>query len=138
MRRYFKNKSGIITAIEISVLFLLISSFFIYFNHNLEIDNKYNLNLESSLDSLLFLDQHRKILILENLSSSFLIEDWSNIEIYLDKVFLNYELIISNSTISKKIFSCESQISKTYTSRVVGIYNNSNYEFRKIILGVCI
>jgi len=132
-------KKGQISAIEIPIIFLLLSSALIYFNFTSDLSNNidYSLTIDSFLNSLYFSNQFRKNIMLENLSTTTIIQDWSQVDTLLNKSFSNYELIISNKTTSKYIFSCNATYNKYFSQKTIAIYNNSNFEFRKITLGVC-
>ena len=73
----------------------------------------------------------------EDLSSIPITKDWSNISNYLNATIYNYELILSNATLSKKIFVCNSDNEKFFSQRFIAIRNETSYEFRTITLGVC-
>ena len=136
------NKAQI-TVVEIPLLFLLLSGALIYFNYNNNNDNSFNhvedysLTINSFLNSIYYSNNFRKTIMLEDLSNNALTQNWTNISFYLNKSFLNYELVISNKTVTKNIFSCNATYNNYYSENIITIYNNSKYEFRKIKLGVC-
>jgi len=132
------NKKALISVFEIAFVFLIFSSSIIYFNKvSNQIEPDYKLTIESSLNSLYYLNETRYIFMNEDLLSSTLTQNWTNISIYLNSSFKNYEFIISNNSISKKIFSCNATYNKYFSEKIIAISNNTNFEFRKIRLGVC-
>jgi len=129
-----------ISIIEIPFIFVLFSFIigFLYFtsNSNLNLDTE-DLTISSSLDSIYYSEEFRSNILKEDLSITNPSQNWSNLSIYLNKIFLEYEFVISNSTTEKKIFSCNAKYSKKYFERIISIENNTNFKFRKIKLGVC-
>jgi len=138
MNKIIKSSKGLISVFEITFLFILFFSSITYFgiltNHE---EKDYKFNIESSLDTLYFYEQNRVLFMEEDLSNLTTTGNWTNISNILNSIYLNYELVISNNSISKKIFSCNSSNEKYYTERIISIENNEIYEFRKIKLGVC-
>jgi hypothetical protein len=137
-RIYFHNRKCQVSFIEFVLIFLLFGFLFTSINYSNSIseeDRKYS--VDSFLDSLYYDSEVRNLSLDENLSSSSLTENWDNVEIYLNSTFLNYELIISNSLDSKKIFNCNEDYEKYFSERIISIKNNTNFEFRKVTLGVC-
>ncbi len=145
-KKYFFFRNAQISIIEFPMLIMLFSLFIggIYIIPNLA-QNDFSNNIESFLDSVYYSDDFRENVILENLSKDSLDVDWSNLNLILSEVYGdgNYEIIISNLTYSKVIFSCNASLNKYYAERIISIFNNSNtdnnsiYDFRKIKLGVC-
>jgi hypothetical protein len=137
------NKAQI-TIVEASLgLFLIFSFVGLAIYHESNVNSlDYNLILNSVANSILYSNNFREQFILENLSTSSLTENWSVLQNDLNQMLPDYVLYISNGTITKKIFSCSYEAlnySKIdYVERIISIYNNSNYEFRIIKLGVCI
>lgn len=131
-------KKSQITIVELPLLFLLflfIVGNLFYSNDFSQVDHK--LSIDSFLDSVYNSNEFRKQIMFEDLSTNNIVENWSNLSLYLNNSFSNYEFIISNSSVDKYIFSCNSSYNKIYSQRIVSIYNNSVFEFRKITLGVC-
>ena len=134
-------KKSQITVAEIPLLILLISSSIIYFtyepNINLIQNKDYSVTINSFLNAIYSSDEFRNIIMKENLSSVTITENWTNMSKLLNETFGKYELIISNNTVSKKIFSCNTTYNKFFSEKIISIQNNSDFEFRKIKLGVC-
>ena len=132
------SKKTQISIIEIPLLLLLFISFLFIpgILHQSETKD-YKLSIDSFFDSIIYSEDYRDIFMDENLSKLSITEDYSNLKIVLDKVFIHYDLSISNLTVEKKIFSCEPIFNKYVSERIISIKNNDNFEFRKIILGVC-
>lgn len=132
------KKKAILSAIEIPIMILLLSiglSYFIAIETPSPQDYKFRIS--SLVDALIMEENYRNIIMLENLSSSSITEDWTNIAQLINKSFLNYEIILSNNSVEKEIFICNASYSKFFDEKIISIKNNTLFEFRKIRLGVC-
>jgi len=131
-------KKSLISVFEIGFLFFLFTGTLIYINLVPQPTNQdYKFTIESSLNSIYYNQNNRMVFMNEDLSTTTVNGDFSNISNYLDSIFLNYELIISNNSVSKTIFSCNSTSEKFYGEKIISIRDNTIFEFRKIRLGVC-
>lgn len=131
-------KKSQITVIEISLVILMFGVFITNFGgieQSEDIDPI--LRVDSLLDSIYQQGSFREIVMQENLSSSSLSQDWSNLTLMVEKNFQNYELVIYNDSRTKFIESCTQNYYKNYAERVFAIEDNDNYEFRVLRLGVC-
>ena len=132
------EKSAQFSFVELSFLMILLSfglSFVDWDVQTISIDHKFQ--IESALSSLYHDESLRSLVMGENLSDSTINGNWTNISNVLDDMFLSYEIGISNVSDSKVIFSCNSDYSKYYDERVLGVSDGSFYEFRTVKLGVC-
>ena len=132
-----KSKKGIITVIEMSLLVLLFGSITVYISLQSDFDYTNQESIESSLDFFYNSNDFHEVIILEDLTSVSLTEDWSEFSAVFNKSYLDYELIVSNISHSKKIFICKPKYSKINSQRIFSIHNNTEYEFRTLTLGVC-
>ena len=75
----------------------------------------------------------------EELSVFFISEDWETLNSTLSKMYRNFEVIVSNGSVSKTVISCRegNYTTRYFSERVVSIRDNDRYEFRKLRLGVC-
>lgn len=127
-----------ISVIELPFMFLLLGFILFYFYSSIDFnETSHKLEIESFLDSIYYSENFRTQIFQEDLSSLIVTSNWSNFSQIASSSFLNYELIISNNTVSKKIFSCNSTYNKYYAENILSIENNNNFEFRKIMFGVC-
>lgn len=127
-----------ISVIELPFMFLLLGFILFYFYSSIDFnETSHKLEIESFLDSIYYSENFRTQIFQEDLSSLIVTSNWSNFSQIASISFLNYELIISNNTVSKKIFSCNSTYNKYYVENILSIENNNNFEFRKIMFGVC-
>ncbi len=134
----YHNRQSQVSFIEFVLVFLMFGFLFTtitYSNSIIDEDRKYT--VDSMLDSLYNLEEFRNLTLDEDLSSSSLTGDWDNIESYLNSSFLGYELLISNNSFSKKIFSCSETYEKYFSENIISIKNNTEFDFRKVTLGVC-
>ncbi len=131
-------KKGQFSIVEIAFVILLISSG-LYYVYEIQqpLPENYNFQIESALNSLYINDSFRSLVISEDLSVSGVSGNWTLISNLLDAMFSEYELQVSNISVSKNIFSCSSNYNKYYDERVVGVSDGSVYEFRTVRLGVC-
>lgn len=132
------NKQSQISFVEFVLVFLLFGFLFTTLHYDTNLSEKdYKLTIDSFLDSIYYSENYRSLIIDEDLSKSTLTGNWTNFQAQLNKSFTNYEFIISNSSYSKKIYSCSAIYNKYYVERFISIKNNTKYDFRKIKLGVC-
>lgn len=132
------SKFAQISFFEFVLIFLLFGFLFtssIYDSKTIDKDHK--IGVDSFLDSIYYSEDFRNLTFDENLSASALSEDWTQVQLLLDNSFNNYELILSNSSDSKHIFSCDAKYNKYYSERIISIKNNTRFEFRQLRLGVC-
>ncbi len=135
-----KSRSSQFAIVELSLLALLISGAIVYliYYDNSYMDFDYGFQASSALDTVFTLTTFRDIVISEDLSNSTLTEDWSEITNFLSSAFLKYELLIINDFNEKTIISsCNNYFKREYFERIVSIGNETQFEFRKIRLGVC-
>ena len=137
-----RNNFNIRSQISVVELILVISLFsftLISITNFQNVGSKvdYKFQIQSALDAIYYNSSNLQEIVLENLSSGVITSNWTLINNTLKNMFLNYELIISNNSKSKLIFSCDGQYNKFYDERITIGLVNGNYEFRKIILGVC-
>lgn len=127
-----------ISIIELPLLLLMFSGFLFFYGGLFEPEEiDYKLEVDSFLDSIIYNGDFRSLFLDEDLSVIVISDDWSNFEDLLNDSFLNYEIILSNLTIEKTIYSCDATHWKYMTERIISIENNENFEFRLIRLGVC-
>ena len=129
-----------ITVVEMGLLFLLFGTILgVLGMHFYEDDSNYISQVDSFLDMIYYSNQFRSLFMGEDLGSSAISEDWIDLGVLLNNSFGsgNYEVILSNLSNSKKIYSCESNYEKYYVERILSINNNTLFEFRMIRLGVC-
>jgi len=133
------NIFGQISVVEMAFVIMLFSIAMVnvvtFENSGASVDYKFQ--IQSALDTIYYDSNFRDIILGENLASPSLTENWSGINDSLHLLFVNYEIEIANSTVSKLIFSCDAQYNKFYDERVIAIKNASYFEFRKLKLGVC-
>ena len=132
-----KNKKAIITVIEMSLLVLMFVSVSYYMTSNPVFDHPYQESVDSMLDAIYQSGDFSQMVLSENLSAFFPSQDWTSISRILNESYNDYELIISNTTYSKKIYICQARYSKINSQRIITISNNTQFEFRKVTLGVC-
>lgn len=133
------SKKSQLTVIEVSLL-IIFSSFFLLSLSYISQENvvpDYSFTVETFLDSIYYSGDFRSQVINEDLSVVGVTEDWSSLELLLNDSFLKYELIISNTTSSKSIYSCSADNTKIIRERIIAINNSEQYEFRLLRLGVC-
>jgi len=126
------------SVIEIVLVFSLFAyaTAYLYDSKNpIEVDNDFT--IESFFDAMYYNGSIIEPAVLENLSNSSVTQDWSVVQSQLDTAFASYSLSVSNLTTTKKIFGCDATYNRYVTKRVVFIYNQSKFNFRELILGVC-
>jgi len=133
------SKLAQITVIELSLVALLFSSAMIYltYSNNISSNSDYQENLNSHLNALTKLQSFRETVIKEDLTKSFITQDWTNTLTLINKTLKNYELTLSDSSHSKKITTCTATNGKLYTGQFISIYDNTNSASKYITLGVC-
>ena len=133
------NKKAQISAFEMTMATILLFSSIMYFGYY--IDEKsigfHKTQIDSFLDTMYYSEDFRNIIMNEDLSQVTLTEDWTNISLLLNTSFRNYEILISNETVTKTIYSCTEDSGKEYSEKIIAILDNDYYEFMKITLGVC-
>lgn len=133
------NKFAQITVIEFALISLLFTG--VFFSLSLPSEpttNSYNsYNLDTYLVTLSRLDSVRKNTILENLSNSSQTQIWTTILDDINKTLSNYELIISNNTVSKNIITCIGANGKFFSSVFISSYNSTIFDTKTLTLGVC-
>lgn len=127
-----------ITIFEMVFVFALLS-FTVAFTSvaNQPMNKDYKLSVDSFVDALYYSEDFRDVFMGEDLSVSSASQDWSMIQGNLSLAFLDYELIIANGSVEKKIFSCASDYNKYYAERVIAVNDSDTFEFRMLRLGVC-
>ena len=135
--KHFKSQISVFESIFISLLFIIIVSTLI--NKTDFTTHDFETNTQSLIDTIYYSETFRQIILNENLSQNSTTQDWTNITNLLNQEYINYELIISNLTSSKKIHNCSGELEKIYSEKIIfsGINNTANFEFRIIRLGVC-
>ena len=133
------TKLSQITVIEFSLLALLLTSIFFSFSiQPQETSNSYySYNLDTYVSSISKLDSVRKNVILENLSNNLTTQDWNQTLDDINLTLNNFELIVSNNTVSKTIVSCDSINGKFFSSSFISSYNLTTFNSRTLTLGVC-
>lgn len=132
------KKKAIISVFEMSLTFLMFVGALSYLGfHSYSTTGSNHPSIDSALDLIYISDNFSKIILDESLTSSSRTENWAQIETYLNNSFLNYDLSISNTTQSKKIFECTTNKNKRFAQRIIAIHNLTTYEFRTVTLGVC-
>ena len=133
-----KTKQGLFTVIEILFVVLLFGFILtILLPPKQTLVENFGVSVDSYFSTITHSSTNRIIFIQENLSNSSITGNWTNITNQLSRVFNSYYLSIGNLTFSKQISSCTPNAGEYRTQRIVAIYNNSNYKFRIITLGVC-
>ncbi len=132
----FNNRCqfSVIEMTFVFLLFLFAVTFFVSKSNIAQVDYKYN--VESFLDSIYYSEDYRDLFFDEDLSNIAITQDWSTFNDFVNNSFNNYEFVLSNNSVSKNIITCDGDY-KYYSQRVISIKDNSNFEFRKIKLGVC-
>lgn len=130
-----KSQFSVIEVIFLVLLFSVISSY-VFFDFKIP-QKDYNLLLETSLDSIYYSEDYRQIIIDESLILSSLTEDWSQINVSLEKMLGDFELIVLDGSRSKVIVSCVESSGKVFDERIITVDSGDSYDFRKIRLGVC-
>lgn len=126
-----------VSSIEILFALMLFGTYVFYISDNsVETQRDYAKSIDSALDSIYNNDNYRNIMMGEDLSKSINTRDWNPLLTVLDNSYSSYELVISNSTNQKTIISCSDGYNKYLSQRVIAV-NSSDYQFRKIRLGVC-
>lgn len=141
MNKLFLNKTKFaqIAIFEFSLIALLFSGLALYLTVDTQPNSNdyYSYNIQSYLSALTKTDNFREKVILENLSSQTLTQDWTQILLNIEKSYTNFELKLSNSTDSKFIKSCNSTNGKFMTKSFISSYNNTIFDTKTIIFGVC-
>lgn len=135
----FKSKIAQFSIIELPIAFLLFSSIiYLLANNNTNLPSS-NLQLptESTLLNLVESSNFQNLVLNEDLSSSTITGNWTYFNDTLTSQFLHFDLEIIKGNSNKKIFNCSSDLNKIIYSNFVYIYNNSEYDFREVRLGVC-
>lgn len=131
-------KKAQITVVEMSFVALLFAATLVYLvSPASSVSSDYRYNIDSFLDTINTDSEFRDLILAENLSNSTIDGDWSNVENLLNNSFRKYELRVLNETTSKLIYSCNTSYDKYFVERLISISNLTNYEFRKVRLGVC-
>lgn len=134
------NLKSQISIVEIAFVLLLLSFTAVYFSFNFDLSEpkNYQVNLDSSINSIYYSENFRNKIMSEDLSVEAYTNDYSDLQLILDEMYLNYEFIISDNINSKKIFACSDNSMKYYSEKIIAVPNNGNsFSFRKITLGVC-
>ncbi len=100
-------------------------------------DSNHFLSVDSFLDSLCKVQEVREATMLENLSASSITSDWSKATYLCNRSFQDYFLEVSNLTHTKVIKSCVERKDIVVSEKIISIYNNTEYSFRILRLGVC-
>lgn len=134
-----KTKLSQIAIIEFSLIALLFSGLFLYLTVEPQPNSNqyYSYNIQSYLSALTKTDNFREKTVLENLSTQTLTQDWTQIISDISKSYSNFELKLSNITNSKTIISCNSTNGKIITNSYISSYNNTIFDSKTIIFGVC-
>ena len=134
-----RNKLGQISVVEFSLIALFFSGFIIYLSvHSEPVSNSYySYNVETYLETISKTDSFRKNVFLENLSNTSLTQNWTTINNTIKKSYINYELKISNNSISKTIFSCIGENGKFFSKIFISSYNSTLFEPKTLMFGVC-
>ena len=132
------NKLAQLSFFEFVLIFLLFGFLFTSVVYDFKIIPKdHKISIDSFLDSVYYSEDFRNLTFDEDLSQTTLSEDWGQLQLLLDNSFSNYELILSNISNSKYIFSCDAKYNKYYSEKIISIRNNTSFEFRQLRLGVC-
>lgn len=133
--KFNKAQFSVVEIVFLLFLFVGVSSL-IVFDFKLPTKN-YNSYLESGLNAIYYSSDYRDIIIAEDLSLPGLTEDWTNLNQTLNSMMGDFELIVSNESDSKIIFSCTESSGKFFDERIIAVNNGSIFNFRKLTLGVC-
>jgi hypothetical protein len=138
MKSNFK-KLAQITVIEFSLLALIFSGIFIYISvsPNEKSNSYFSYNLETYLSTISKTDNFRKNVVLENLSNLSLTQNWTQTLDELNVTLNDFELIVTNGTVSKTITQCTSKNGKFFKSVFISSYNLTKFNPKTLILGVC-
>jgi len=133
------KKKSQISAFEMTMATILLFSSIMYFGYYIDEKNIgfHKTQIDSFLDTMYYSEDFRNIMMNEDLSQEALTEDWTNVSLLLNTSFRSYEILISNETLTKTIYSCTEVSGKEYSEKIIAILDNDYYEFRKITLGVC-
>lgn len=127
-----------ISIIEYSFVILLIITGFGYLYNSYSVETSdYKFTVESLLDSVYYSEDYRNIIMDEDLTNINIIQDWSSLLNLLEENLGKFELVISNDSNEKVLALCNETTTKIFSERIISIKDNSNFEFRKIKLGVC-
>lgn len=128
-----------VSAFEMTLGIILLFSTVMYFGYYFGEQNigVHKTQVESFLDTIYYGEEFRNILMDEDLSQVNLTQNWANVSTLLNNSFRSYEVLVSNETVSKTIYSCNGTSGKEYSEKIITIKDNNNYEFRKLTLGVC-
>ena len=133
------NKKTQISAFEMTLATILLFSSIMYFGYYIDEKNIgiHKTQIDSFLDTIYYNEDFRIIIMSEDLSQASLTQNWTTFSTLLNTSFKRYEILISNETVTKTIYSCTEISGKEYTEKIISILDNDNYEFRRITLGVC-
>lgn len=124
-----------------SVLFIVLFLSFAYAYGTIHFQNEQQIETSIDVDTMMDLlyarnDTHQ-VIEAENLSTTTVTGNWTNVTNMLSVSFSSYEIIVYNLSTEKYIVSCNATYSKRYSERLYAISNNSNFDFRVLRVGVC-
>lgn len=134
------NLKSQLSIVEVAFVLLLFSFVAVYFSFDFDLNEQknYQVNLDSSLNSIYYSESFRNKIMSEDLSVEAFTNDYGDLESLLENMYVNYEFIISDDVNSKKIFTCSDSSMKYYSEKIISISDSGNiYNFRKIRIGVC-